>query len=78
MQHMQPFIISMISSSLCICSCFFAPQQGVVDARLAELVLDHVILASFLSFLSFLKPTFRMWLSSIVLPLPRKPIRTVM
>ena len=66
-QQMQPFIISMISSSACIFVFFCSSASSIPTSP-----------NSFSMTASFLPcDAVRMWLSSVVLPLPRKPVRTV-
>mmetsp|Transcript_30087 Transcript_30087/g.59747 ORF Transcript_30087/g.59747 Transcript_30087/m.59747 type:complete len:246 (-) Transcript_30087:168-905(-) len=66
-QQMQPFIISMISSSACMRVFFLRSSSSMPTSP-----NSFSITASF-----FPCSAVRMWLSKVVFPLPRKPVKTV-
>ena len=65
-QQMQPFIISMISSSACIRVFFFSKSSSIPTSP-----NSFSITANFLPCCCV-----RMWFSNVVLPEPRKPVST--
>mmetsp|Transcript_14003 Transcript_14003/g.41731 ORF Transcript_14003/g.41731 Transcript_14003/m.41731 type:complete len:259 (-) Transcript_14003:56-832(-) len=66
-QQMHPFIISMTSSSVCVCRLGFRSASSMPTSP-NSFSITAIFLPCF---------ALRMWFSSVVLPLPRKPVRIV-